>query len=84
MPRCDHCGYAHAYKRECINCGSRNPFERRQRVRKVIGWILIIAVVIVMVRFCSRLREYDKAEDRARAAAAEAAAKESSPPPAGR
>lgn len=43
MPKCDSCGFAHASKDHCINCGSTDPF-RRHRVAKFFTFVAVFLI----------------------------------------
>jgi hypothetical protein len=68
MPRCQHCGFAHALPERCVNCGSRDPFARRRLLRLVALVVALAVSVSLGFYFYQRAVELRIAEDRARAA----------------
>ena len=67
MPKCEHCGFGHAQKDRCVNCGSTDPFPRRRRLKLVV-WLVILSVFAASgFYFYERAKELKLAEERVKA-----------------
>jgi len=67
MPRCEHCGFGHALRDRCVNCGSTDPFPRRRIIKLAFMVLGAIAVVLLAFYFYERARFLRMAEERAKA-----------------
>lgn len=74
MPKCDRCGFAHASKDHCINCGDTDPFRRRRLFRMLA---LVAALVVGGAALFYFYLRYDQIERSVRMA--EQAAKDRVP-----
>ena len=67
MPRCEHCGFGHALKHHCVNCGSTDPFPRRRLIKLVLAVLAAIGLVAFGFYFYERTEYLRMAEEKARA-----------------
>lgn len=67
MPRCEYCGFGHALRDRCVNCGSTDPFPRRRLIKLSVGLLAAIAVVVLGHYFYERAKLLELAEQKAKA-----------------
>ncbi len=67
MARCEHCGFGHALRDRCVNCGSTDPFPRRRLIKLVMMVAFLITAVVFGFWFYERATELQMAEEKAKA-----------------
>jgi len=46
MPRCEKCGYIRAAHNWCTSCGSKDPYPKRKWTLRILGALIVAAVLV--------------------------------------
>jgi len=80
MPRCDTCGFAHAQRDRCINCGNPDPLRRHRMIKLGSVVTALVVAVIAAVFFYQRYSQIERVVREAESAAEDAGTFYSAPP----